>query len=174
VPRPRPLKIVDFTGDFDALQQALSRLGPRERLRIDGDQLPEAILESARTLQQRKAERPVIVVFTIGGGQPQLVDPRHVLTTLRLSGAALNVVIATGGDLGQVMADGPRQSGGRIESAGTPSAMVPAAMRIADMLQHQYLLTYTLPDGVKMSDRVAVATSRKGVTLTSPSHLPDK
>ena len=66
------------------------------------------------------------------------------------------------------MGDGPRQSGGRIEQAGTAAAIPAAVLRIADALQHQYLLTYTLPDGVKMSDRITVATSRKGITLTAP------
>ena len=73
-----------------------------------------------------------------------------------------------------LMGDGPKQSGGRIEQAGTGPAITAAALRIADALQHQYLLTYTLPDGVKMSDRIAVATSRKGVALTSPSRIADK
>jgi hypothetical protein len=36
------------------------------------------------------------------------------------------------------------------------------------------VLTYTLPDGVKMSDRLSVATSRKGIKLTSPSRISDK
>jgi hypothetical protein len=89
-----------------------------------------------------------------------------------LTGAALNVVFVTGADLG--MGELPKQSGGRIEQAGTGPAIASAALRIADALQHQYLLTYTLPDGVKMSDRITVTTSRKGVALTSPSRIADK
>jgi len=38
----------------------------------------------------------------------------------------------------------------------------------------QYLLTYTLPDGVKPADRLSVSTSRKGVTLTAPSRVATK
>jgi hypothetical protein len=171
---PQAAKIVDFTEDADALKNAIGRLGPRGRLQPDGDQLPEAIADSAKALRLRKAERPVILAMTIAGGQLHSVQPESVLTTLRLSGASLNVVFITGADLGQVMGDGPKQSGGRIEQSGTGSAITPAALKIADALQHQYLLTYTLPDGVKMSDRLNVTTSRRGITLTSPSRLADK
>lgn len=171
---PQAAQVVDFTEDVDALKNALGRLGARGRLQPDGDQMVEAIADSAKTLRQRKAERPVILALTIAGGQLHSVTPENVLTTLRLSGAALNVVFVTGADLGMVMGDGPKQSGGRIEQAGTGPAIVSAAAKIADALQHQYLLTYTLPDGVKMSDRITVATSRKGMTLTSPSRIADK
>jgi hypothetical protein len=171
---PQATKIVDFTEDADALKNALGRLGARGRLQPDGDQMPEAIADSAKTLRQRKAERPVILALTVAGGGLHSVDPDNVLSTLRLSGAALNVICITGADLGQVMGDGPKQSGGRVEEVGSGLAIAPAAVRIADALLHQYLLTYTLPDGVKMSDRITVATSRKGITLTSPSRIADK
>ena len=42
---------------------------------------------------------------------------------------------------------------------------------MADTLQRQYLLTYTLPDGVNANERLSVTTSRKGITLTSPSRI---
>ncbi len=165
---------MDFTDDVAALKNALGQLGARGRLQPDGDQMLEAITQSAKTLQQRKAERPVILALTVAGGQPHSVEPTNVLNTLRLSGAALNVVFVTGADLGMVMGDGPKQSGGRLEQAGTGAAIPAAVIRIADALQRQYLLTYTLSDGVKLSDRITVATSRKGITLTSPSRIADK
>ncbi len=171
---PQATRLVDFTNDVDALKGALGRLGRRGRSEPDGDQMLDAILQSAKALRQRKAERPVILALTVTGGQPQSIEPTDVLTALRLSGASLNVVFVTGAELGMVMGDGPKQSGGRIEQAGTGPAITTAALRIADALQHQYLLTYTLPDGVKMSDRITVATSRKGVALTSPSRIADK
>jgi hypothetical protein len=171
---PQATKVVDFTDDVAALKGALGRLGPRGRLQADGDQMLDAVLQAAKALQQRKAERPVILALTVAGGQPQSIEPRDVLTAVRLSGAALNVIFVTGADVGMVLGDGPKQSGGRIEQAGTAIGIAAAAGKIADALQHQYLLTYTLPDGVKMSDRLAVTTSRKGVALTSPSRIADK
>ena len=102
------------------------------------------------------------------------VEPNNVMRTIRSSGAVLNVVYVTGADLGQVLGDGPKESGGRIEEAGTGQAIPPAVVRVADSLLNQYQLTYTLPDGVKMSDRLSVATSRKGIRLTAPTRIADK
>ena len=83
----------------------------------------------------------------------------------------LNVVHVIGAEVGMVMGDGPKQSGGRIEQAGTGEAIPVALIRIANSLQQQYLLTYTLPDGVKPAERLTVSTSRKGITLTAPTRI---
>ncbi len=171
---PQALRLVDFTEDVDKLKDALGRLGPRGRQQPDGDQLPEAIADAAKALQQRKAERPVVVAMTVAGGILHSVEPNNVMRTIRSTGAALNVVYVTGADLGQVLGDGPRESGGRLEEAGSGQAIAPAMIRIADSLLNQYQLTYTLPEGVKMSDRLNVATSRKGINLTSPTRIADK
>jgi hypothetical protein len=171
---PQALRLVDFTDDVEKLKGALGRLGQRGRVQADGDQLPEAIAESAKELQLRKAERPVILALTIAGGMLHSVEPNNVLRTVRTSGAGLNVVYITGADLGQVLGDGPRESGGRIEEASTGQAIGPAMARVADSLLNQYVLTYTLPDGVKLSDRLNVTTSRKGLKLTSPSRISDR
>ena len=171
---PQAVRLVDFTEDVDKLKDALGRLGPRGRQQPDGDQLPEAIADAAKALQQRKAERPVVVAMTVAGGILHSVEPNNVMRTIRSTGAALNVVYVTGADLGQVLGDGPRESGGRLEEAGSGQAIAPAMIRIADSLLNQYQLTYTLPDGVKMSDRLNVTTSRKGINLTSPTRIADK
>jgi hypothetical protein len=171
---PQALNLVDFTEDVERLKGALGKLGPRGRLQPDGDQLPEAIADSAKSLQLRKAERPVILALTVAGGMLHSVEPNNVMRTIRSSGAILNVVYVTGADLGQVLGDGPKETGGRIEEAGTGQAIPAAVVRVADSLLNQYVLTYTLPDGVKMSDRLSVATSRKGIRLTSPSRIADK
>jgi hypothetical protein len=171
---PQAVQVVDFTDDVAALRGAIGRLGVRGRVQTDGDQMIDAIARAAKALQQRGAERPIILALTVAGGQPQSVEPRDVLSTLRSSGAGLNVVFVTGAELGMVLGDGPGQSGGRIEQAGTGAGIAPAMIKIADALQRQYLLTYTLPDGVKPAERVSVSTSRKGITLTAPSRIATK
>ncbi len=171
---PQALRLVDFTDDVEGLKGALGKLGQRGRAESDGDQLPEAISDAAKELQLRKAERPIVLALTIAGGILHSVEPNNVLKTVRSSGAALNLVYVSGANLGQVLGDGPKESGGRIEEAGTGQAIAPAVSRIADSVLNQYLLTYTLPDGVKLSDRLSVTTSRKGIKLTAPSRITDK
>jgi hypothetical protein len=172
---PQAVSLVDFTEDVEKLKDALGRLRPRGRLQPDGEQLPAAIADSAKELQRRKAERPVILALTIAGAILESAEANNILKTLRSSGASLNVVYIDGADLGHVLGDGPKESGGRLEAAaGTAQAISTAVIRIADSLLNQSVLTYTLPDGVKMADRISVTTSRKGIRLTSPSRIPDK
>ena len=168
---PQASMLVDFTIDPPALRDALGRLGKRGRVQVDGDQMLEAIDQAAKTLQQRKAERGVVVAMTLTGGKPESIEPNNVLASLRQGGTMLNVVHLIGADVGMVMGDGPKQSGGRIEQAGNGNGIIPAAIRIAESLQTQYAVTYRIPDGTALSDRLAVSTSRKGIKLTAPTRI---
>ena len=171
---PQASMLVDFTNDPSALRDALGRLGKRGRLQADGDQMLDAIGRAAKALQQRKAERAVVVALTLTGGKPESIEPNNVLDFVRASGTMLNVVHLLGADLGMVMGDGPRLSGGRIEQATNGNGIIPAVIKIAESLQTQYVVTYTIPDGTSLSDRIAVSTSRKGIKLTAPTRITPK
>jgi hypothetical protein len=171
---PQASMLVDFTNEPSALREAVGRLGKRGRLQPDGDQMLDAIDRAAKALRQRKAERSVVLAMTLTGGKPESIEPINVLDSVRASGTMLNVVHLLGADLGMVLGDGPRQSGGRLEQAGNGSGIIPAAIKIAESLQTQYLVTYTIPDGTGLSDRIAVSTSRKGVKLTAPTRITAK
>jgi hypothetical protein len=168
---PQASILVDFTGDPTALREALGRIGRRSRMQSDGDQMPDAIERAAKALQQRKAERPIVVAMTLTGGTPQSIQPDNVLQTVRASGAMINVVHLTSAELGVVMTDGPKQSGGRIEEANDGNGIIPATHRIIESLQAQYVVTYTIPNGTSLSDRISVSTSRKGIKLTAPTRI---
>lgn len=171
---PQAIKLTDYTEDPNALRTALGRLGQRGKIQPDGEQVIAGIEEASKELQKRKPERPVIVVLTVSGETALSPKADQTMTDLRLSGAALHVVYLSNIELGRVLGDGPKQSGGSIQSAATGTAMAPAVGKVIDVLQHQYALTYTLPDGVKPSDRLEVKTSRKGLTLLAPMRVPDK
>jgi hypothetical protein len=171
---PQPQKIVNYIEDVEGLRAAIQRLGQRGRMTADGEQIIEAVAETAKELQQRKAARPVIVVLSTSGetALSERADP--ALTDLRNSGAQLNVLYITGIPTGKVLGDGPKQSGGLIQQANSGLAIGPALAKIADNLMHQYVLTYTLPDGVKPNEKLSLATTRKGITIIAPSRLSDK
>lgn len=171
---PQPSMLVDFTNEPPALREAIGRLGRRGRIQVDGEQMVDAIDRAAKALQRRQAERAVVVALTLTGGKPDVIEPNNVLDSLRATGTMLNVVHLIGADLGMVLGDGPRQSGGRIEQAGTGDAIIPAVMRIAESLQTQFVVTYTIPDGASLSDRLAVSTSRRGIKLTAPTRITAK
>jgi hypothetical protein len=171
---PQPIKVANYTADVDALKTALGRMGQRGRISVDGEQVIEAVGGAAKELQQRKAARPVIVVLTVSGEKALSDLADSALSNLKGSGASLNVLYITGIQLGKVLGDGPKQSGGMIQQANGGVALGPVLAKIADNLMHQYVLTYNIPDGVKLNERLSLATSRKGVTLLAPSRLPDK
>ena len=169
---PQAIKVADFTADFDTLKAALGRLGPRGRISNDGEQIVAGITEAAKELQQRGAVRPSIVVLTVGGEKPSSELADEALNALKSSAASLNVVYLTGVQLGKVLGDGPKQSGGMIERVN--GLLGPALAKTADTLMHQYVLTYNIPDGVKLNEKLSLSTTRKGVTLLAPSRLRDK
>jgi hypothetical protein len=171
---PQASMLVDFTNDPSPLREALGRLGKRGRMQPDGDQMLDAIDRAAKAFQRRKAERAIVVALTLTGGKPESIEPHDVLESVRASGTMLNVVHLIGADLDMVMSDGPRQSGGRTEEASNGDRIIPAAIRIAQSLLTQYVVTYTIPDGTSLSDRLAISTSRKGITLTAPTRITAK
>lgn len=171
---PQPMKVADYTDNVDLLKTAIGTLGQRGRIAVDGEQIIEAVGGAAKELRQRKATRGAIVVLTVSGEKAlsDLADP--ALNELKSSGASLNVLHITGIALGKVLGDGPKQSGGMIQQASGNVPLGPVLAKIADHLLHQYALTYTIPDGTKLNEKLALTTTRRGVTLLAPSRLPDK
>ena len=110
-------------------------------------------------------------MFTSSGETARSSDAQPTLEALRDCGASLSVVHRSNLATGAVLGDGPKQSGGMVVTfAGGPGA--PLAEKVATMLKSQYVLTYTLPEGVKRNERFSLATSRQGVTLVAPTRIP--
>lgn len=172
--KPQAIKVMDFTRNGDELRAALGNLGQRGKIPNDGEQIIAGVTDAAKELEQRKAGRPSIVVLTVTGEKTLSDQSDEALRALKSSGASLSVVYLTGITLGKVLGDGPKQSGGMMEQVNGNVALGPAMARIADTLLHQYMLTYTLPDGVKPNERLSLSTSRKDVKLLAPARIPDK
>lgn len=134
---PQPSRLTDFTADAGALQAAINGIGPRGRVVTVGEQMMEAVSEAAKELQQRKAVRAAIVVLTVGGEQAQSHEAEPALDAVRNSGASLNVVHLAGLELGQVLGDGPKRSGGMIQQIGGGVVPGPVLAKVADSLLHQ-------------------------------------
>lgn len=171
---PQAIQVMEFTQDSDELRGAIRRIGPRGRIQVDTEQIIAGVTDAARELQLRRARRPVIIALTAAGEKTQSDLADEALNALQSSGASLSVIYVTGIDLGRVLGDGPRQSGGIIEQVTGNSALPSAVAKLADHLRHQYVLTYTVPDGVKPNERLSLSTSRKGVKLLAPTRLPER
>lgn len=181
----RNTTIVDYTTSLEQLVGGINKftLNPAKESAV-----AEGVLDLATKFESAKPARPVIVLLAISGGSGG-VDAKMVLDRLRQSGASLNAVTFAGtGDqsaaglnsLGsmsrgeQVLGDGAKQSGGRRIDVTATAAMPRALLQIANDLQAQYAITYTLPDGVKPDRRFNASVKRRGVSLRAPSQIPDR
>jgi len=171
---PQPIRITDLTDDANALRTAVGRLGQRGRITPDGEQIIGSVSDAARALSAKKAAHPVIVVLTVSGEPAGSPRSQEALNDVKAANAILHVVFITGTETGQLLGDGPKQTGGVSLPASTGVAIGPTLARVTDSLLNQYLLTYTLPDGVKPNEKFQLSTSRKGVTLLAPTRVPEK
>jgi VWFA-related protein len=73
-------------------------------------------------------------------------------------------------NLESVLNDGSKQSGGRhIYFSG--QTIIPEIEKLAQELQTQYQLTYTLAAGTKPSDRIQVTSKRRGTKVLAPERI---
>jgi hypothetical protein len=181
----RNTTVTSFTSDINSIVAGINGFPLRQN--PTGENIAEGIAEQARAFQTSRPERPVMVVVGLDVMQASAERPERVLTELRLSRAILYAVTvnvgfetANVGDLAdlaeraRVIGEGTNQSGGqRFEAVRTPA--VPRALqRVANELLAQYQITYVLPDGVPLSDRLSVSLRKKGATLRAPTRITDR
>jgi hypothetical protein len=194
----QPETVVDYSSEGGVLRAGLRRLGARGLER--GAQLLETIQDATKHVR-REGTRPVIVVMRVGGEASTTLSGEAVREQLRKSGAILYVISTVGAqrsapsqarqgisaeqaqlrddeavesalNLGQVLGDGSRESGGRHDQV-LSTTLIPTLEQLADELLNQYVLTCVLPDGVKPTDKLSVSSKRKGVAVRAPSRLPN-
>ena len=144
-------------------------------------------MDLGQRLQERRVARPVVVVFTIGGGSTS-IKARNVRDRLKASGVLLHVV---GTRLARDVAapytervddadiqmssmfdDGVKDTGGRVQVFTAAQGIEAAAEKIVDELLNQYVISYTLPPGVEPNERLNVSVRRRGVSLRAPRRIP--
>jgi hypothetical protein len=188
----QPLKLTDYTMDGTILSEVLGSLSARPGT-PDGGQLLQGIYEAANELTKREARRPIIIALSVPGDEHTTLPAKHVLDKLKDSGASLHVFLVANSaarqmvavtkpsalleenmNLGEVLGDGSKQSGGSREDIVAAAGALLGLQRLAEDLLHQYVLDYDLPPGTKRSDRISVSVKRKGVSLRVPARIPDR
>jgi hypothetical protein len=188
----QPLKLTDYTMDGKVLSEVLGSLSARPGT-PDGGQLLQGIYEAARDLEKREAPRPIIIALSVPGDEHTTLPAKHVLDKLKDSGASLHVFLVAASasrqmvavtkpsalleenmNLGEVLGDGSKQSGGRREDIVASAGALLGLQQLAEDLLHQYKIEYDLPPGIKPTDRISVSVKRKGVSLRVPARIPDK
>lgn len=185
-------KVVDYTSNRSAIQRGIASLSARPATN-DGGQLLAGIHETAKELRRREARRPVIVVLTVGGEEHSTLRASYVLDALRDSRASLNVLTVAKSmlrstvaitkpstlleeslELGEVLGDGPKQSGGQRYEIVASAGMLQGLQRLAGELTTQYTVEYALPPGVRPSEKLSVSLKRPGLTVRAPTKIPPR
>ncbi len=177
--------IVDYTTDINAIVAGLNGLSLNPPPQTN---LTEGILDIGKAIERDRPERPVVVVVAVSGGQAGGASSNEVLNQLRQSGAGMFAVtistsqgqsdplgsLADASNREQVIGDGAKQSGGRRVEVTSTIGVPKGLQQIANDLTAQYVIQYTLPDGVKPDRRLNVSLKRRGVSMRAPSLIPDR
>jgi VWFA-related protein len=185
-------RLVEYTTDLDRLATAIVALTARPGT-PDGGQLLEGIFQAAKEQEKRDAERPVIVVVTVGGEEHSTLPAHHVLDQLARSGSTLYVITVANNtlrvmrpidkpsalleenlNLSEVLGEGPKQSGGWREVIVAAPGITMGLQRIAAELKAQYAVAYSRPAKSKATERLAVSINRRGVLLRAPNKVPGR
>ena len=184
------ITLVDYTTRVDALYTGVRQLQTQNSASaVDGAYLLDAAHDAIRALQQREAERPVIVVLTLETAEfsSRRADP--MLEELQRSGAALYVVTLgkpvlktmTGwnegptqslrenldetGNRRKFLEQGSKRSGGRLEQVLLDSGVPGAMIGIAGELLSQYVVVYSRDVSKPASRKIEVSANRAGIKI---------
>jgi VWFA-related protein len=198
----QPIKVLDYSADPPTLSKALEGVGRRGvqrggqlmealndamkdvhaegkhsvivAMRIGGEAVSSLSPRDVRD-QLRKSGAALYVVSVRGvdradagagtgnGSTMTAAAQQSQLRDSELSEGALN--------LQQVLIDGSKESGGHFEEVAQ-TALTSTLEKLGDEFLNQYEVVYAVPDGVKPSDKLSVATKRKGVNLYAPNRPP--
>ena len=193
----QPKRVTDFTDNVEAIGAGIEKLGRRGTVQ-GGNQLMEAIVSAMEDIAAPGKRPVLIVLRIGNEGTSPIGANtvrealRRTGTTL-LSGVTGRGVKAapsysgsgsitgevaqrqmddaeradTALNLNLVLGDGSRESGGYQQEI-VLTTTVATLEQLASQIKNQYQITYTLPAGVKPSDRLQVTAKRRGVTLRAP------
>ncbi len=184
------ITLVDYTTQVNALYNGVRQLTTQNTATaVDGAYLLDAAHDAMRALQQREAERPVIVVLTLETMEfsSRRADP--LLDELQRAGATLHVVALgkpvlktmTGwnegpmqslrenldetGNRHKFLEQGTKRSGGRLEQVLVDSGVPGAMVAIADELASQFVVVYSRDAGKPAPRKIEVSANRSGLKV---------
>ena len=197
----QPETIVDYTNDAERLVAGVEKMGMRGGGQPTTAQLMEAISENVETVAQPGKRSAIVVMRMGGSAASQLRQEvvRETLRKNNTQlfafsppgagGGGGGVPMGYGGAGGQaradyaasesayrgrnlesVLNDGSKQTGGRHVNFSAQT-IIPELEKLAQELQSQYQITYTLPAGSKPSDRLQVTSKRRGTKVLAPERI---
>ncbi len=174
-----PMMRTPFTADLAKFGPSIDQFSPRAQA---GGGLLEAISMTLADLQQRKAERPVVIAFAAEDTtESARVKPNAIEAALKASGASLWALVyetqkrgddleitQAMGDRSAVLSDISRRSGGLERRMNSPQTVPQAFDRVMTLIASRYQVTYLRPAGATAPPRNFEVRSRKGGTVAAP------
>jgi VWFA-related protein len=178
----RPTIVAEYTSGT-AVASAVDRLFP---LSGSGSYVLDAIVDAARGLQKREAQRPIVVVVSSDGVEFSNVTSDPVIESLKAANASLFAVSVDGARAQReamrtqearereiVYGRGTAETGGRREIILSSMGLQDALLQLADELLHQFKVTYARPTTLIPPEKTVVASAREGVTVRGvPARAP--
>ena len=184
------LTLVDYTTHVDALYNGVRQLTTQNSATaVDGAYLLDAAHDAMRALQQREAERPVVLVLTLETAEFSSRRADSLLDELQRSRAVLHVVslgkpvlkTMTGwnegamqslrenldetGNRRKFLEQGTKRSGGRLEQLLVDSGVPGAMVSIADELASQFVVVYSRDAAQPAPRKIEVSGNRSGIKI---------
>lgn len=159
---------VKFTSNVEDLDKSANRLFQNQQ---GGGPLLEAIVDAARDLRGRKSLRRAIVTVDRSSPDPSRVQPQDLTAAVQLSGASvwsISVQAAGRGSAStfEILNYLTKGTGGTYQTVQSLTPLEGMLTRVAQALTTQYVVTYTRPSGVTVSD-VLAGTTGAGTVLMS-------
>jgi VWFA-related protein len=168
----RPMKLVDFTTEADAVRNALRRVAPQ-----GGTTMLDAIVEASEDLKKKEGERFAVVAVTGVGPEFSSRSKEQVVDRLKDDSATfLGLIIEEGATslenrntYDYVFDHLARKSGGLFEVTLSAMGAENSLKKMAAHLRSQYQLTYaTVADLKPRKIEVQVARPRTRVRVGPP------
>jgi VWFA-related protein len=176
----RPTPVTQYTSDAAALKKGIGRVFSREGT---GAYLLEAIMEASKGLEQRQADRKVIIAVTMEAVEFSNSQYQQVLERLYASGATFHA-LAVGSpapsntdemrNRNLVLAEGTEKTGGRRDQLLSPMAIPEKLKQLADELLSQYVVTYSRPDTLIPPEKLQVTVTKPGLTARARTRVAAK
>jgi len=160
-----PKTLTAWTRTPDEVSRALNALRP-----FGGTAAYDAIVEALPMIERRSRQRAALLIISDGADTASNTSLREVKSALLRSDAFVYAIAIDSSERQAIntrinpeaLREITAQSGGRTEVVHNSTDLAEASARIADELNHQYVLGYTSPhegDGRYHSIRVRVAGS---------------
>lgn len=163
----RPTINTDYTLDMGQAVKGAQRIFSMPG---SGTYLLDGIIETSQGIAKKSLTRPVMIAITAEG--PEMSDRQYltVLERLRESGAAFHAITLgtprnNNYDRSVVLDMGTKDTGGRMDTLLTGSALTNRLKQLAAELTHQYKVTYARPQTLIPPEQVTITAAKPGLTV---------